>query len=273
MPHHWFQIARAEQEGRERTAQELEAAHAGMTRLRQELERKERQLTKAQLDLHNLGRQRFSPEDVAYWFFRLNGCLTTRDFILHPERRGSQRTDADLLAVRFPYRQEQSLVDDDFFRSQQKPTLMLVEVKAGKCQFNGPWTDPKAGNLYDVVRAIGFLTPRDLRRATDEVYARGRHTSALAEIVLIAIGNQPNHKLAKELPGSLQFTWEQTLEFLWGRFVTYHKQKAHHPQWDLAGNELFDLAGSARRDQREFVTAVCAKFSIHPAPTDLNQQT
>ncbi len=46
------------------------------------------------------------PEKIAYWFFRLNGFLTIENFVVHPELISdgtSQRTDADILAVRFPY--------------------------------------------------------------------------------------------------------------------------------------------------------------------------
>jgi hypothetical protein len=39
-----------------------------------------------------------SPESVAYWFFRLNGCLTIVNFVVHPDlaredEPRSQRTD------------------------------------------------------------------------------------------------------------------------------------------------------------------------------------
>lgn len=44
------------------------------------------------------------PEKVAYWYLHLNGFLQMEDFYVHPSRRGSALTDADLLAVRFPYR-------------------------------------------------------------------------------------------------------------------------------------------------------------------------
>lgn len=54
---------------------------------------------------------RFSPEKVAYWYFRLNGFLQIENFVVHPSSRGGQRTDADLLAVRFPYRAER-LIDN-----------------------------------------------------------------------------------------------------------------------------------------------------------------
>ncbi len=51
------------------------------------------------------------PEKVAYWYFRLNGFLQIENFVVHPTRQGSQRTDADLLAIRFPDRKE-FLYDD-----------------------------------------------------------------------------------------------------------------------------------------------------------------
>ena len=44
---------------------------------------------------------RLDPEKVAYWYFRLNGFLQIENFVVHPERRGSQRTDADLHGLRY----------------------------------------------------------------------------------------------------------------------------------------------------------------------------
>jgi hypothetical protein len=46
---------------------------------------------------------RLSCEKVAYWYLRLNGFLQIENFYVHPAGRGGARTDADLLAVRFPY--------------------------------------------------------------------------------------------------------------------------------------------------------------------------
>jgi hypothetical protein len=77
-------------------------------------------------------------EDVAYWFFRLNGCLTTRNFVVYPEQQRArpQLTEADLLAVRFPWRQEQNMVDHPLV-ARPRATLFLVEIKrSGPCQFN-----------------------------------------------------------------------------------------------------------------------------------------
>ena len=37
-------------------------------------------------------------EALAYWYFRLNGSLTTANFVIHDEGGAGQRTDADILA-------------------------------------------------------------------------------------------------------------------------------------------------------------------------------
>lgn len=47
-----------------------------------------------------------NPEKVAHWYLRLNGFLQIENFYVHPSGRGGARTDADLLAVRFPFRAE-----------------------------------------------------------------------------------------------------------------------------------------------------------------------
>ena len=104
-----------------------------------------------------------SPEDVAYWFFRLNGCLAIKNFIVHPDTGGGQRTDADLIAVRFPHRQElltsdQPMEDHDLFtEGSHRISAHFVEVKAGVCRLNGPWTNPKKRNLQRVLYAMGFF--------------------------------------------------------------------------------------------------------------------
>ena len=38
-----------------------------------------------------------TPEALAYWYFRLNGFLTTANFVIHDEGGAGQRTDADIL--------------------------------------------------------------------------------------------------------------------------------------------------------------------------------
>lgn len=43
-------------------------------------------------------------EQAASWYFRLNGFLSIPGYVVHPDQlRRFPRTEADLMAVRFPY--------------------------------------------------------------------------------------------------------------------------------------------------------------------------
>src|SRR4051812_7707383 len=85
-----------------------------------------------------------TPEQDAYWYFRLNGCLTITNFVLHPDlinpgEKLTQRTDADILAVRFPHRQElltseHPMVDARVFDGQAKIDIVIAEVKSSLCR-------------------------------------------------------------------------------------------------------------------------------------------
>lgn len=105
------------------------------------------------------------PEKVAYWYFRLNGFLQIENFVVHPERRGSQRTDADLLGVRFRHRAEFlfdhriPMIDDKYLSlTRRLDDVAIVEVKRNQpCSLNGPWTDPDRRNVHRVLAAIGCI--------------------------------------------------------------------------------------------------------------------
>src|ERR1700738_2672654 len=107
--------------------------------------------------------ERLDPEKVAYWYFRLNGFFQIENFVVHPERRGGQRTDADLLAVRFPWRAERLFDDPNDMRadderglalSRERIDALIVEVKTNQpCPLNGPWTRQDRQNVHLVLAA------------------------------------------------------------------------------------------------------------------------
>ena len=119
--------------------------------------------------------RRLDPERVAYWYLRLNGFLQIENFVVHPERRGSQRTDADLLGVRFRHRAEfafdhgEPMADDErLFLSPRFDDVVIVEVKTNQpCTLNGPWTKPEAQNVHRVLAAIGCLTRENIPDAAE----------------------------------------------------------------------------------------------------------
>ena len=99
--------------------------------------------------------QMLNAEKVAYWYFRLNGFLQFENFVVHPEKRGSQRTDADLVGVRFRHRKEfafdhpHPMPDDERLELSPRFTdVVIVEVKTSQpCTLNGPWTNPERKNV------------------------------------------------------------------------------------------------------------------------------
>lgn len=202
-----------------------------------------------------------TPEDVAYWFFRLNGCLTIQNFLVHPDQKGPARTDADLLALRFPWRREQDMRDHRLFEDRDLPSLLLVEVKSGgACKLNGPWTDPEAGNLGRILSAVGCYEQAEIEKVADALYRRGAYRGGSVDASLIAVAEYGSEELKRISPLSQQLLWDEILRFIFERFQRYRTQKANHPQWDSAGQLLYELAKDARRDVDLFKQGVRGAF-------------
>src|SRR3954468_19994651 len=89
-------------------------------------------------------------ERLAHWFFRLNGFLTTSNFVLHADEGVGQRTDVDVLGVRFPHRAENQIrpmADHATFADTARVQLVFAETKRTVCRLNPAWTDSARGNL------------------------------------------------------------------------------------------------------------------------------
>jgi hypothetical protein len=214
-------------------------------------------------------------ERLAYWFFRVNGFLTIENFVVHREEGGSQGTDADLLGVRFPHRQELRLDDDRFMRDyphfdavyagpDPKPLLALVEVKADECALNGPWTQPRRGNMQRVLRAAGLLAgEEEVARAAARLYdnpggdnrGHNAYDGPSCYVRMYAVGDRVPRGFALRHPNVVTLTWRQILAFLHRRFRDYQRQKADHKQWDDVGRALWDAA-LARESVDDFVADV-----------------
>lgn len=195
---------------------------------------------------------RLDPERVAYWYLRLNGFLQIDNFVVHPTLYGGQRTDADLIGVRFPHRAER-LIDnpDDLMADDQdglqlssdKIDVVIAEVKTGRCALNGPWTDVEARNIQRVLAAIGCLPEDQIEPAAAALYQTASFDARPdLRIRLVLLGREPDTDLAQRYAGITQVTWTDALAFIQDRFVRYSRQKAQTNQWDTTGNELKHLA-------------------------------
>jgi hypothetical protein len=195
---------------------------------------------------------RLDPEKVAYWYFRLNGFFQIENFVVHPERRGGQRTDADLLAVRFPFRAERLFDDpndimvDDVQRlalSDDLIDVVIAEVKTNQpCTLNGPWTQQDRQNVHRVLAAIGCLPPDRIEAVATGIYRAGYHRSDRLRIRLVAVGRDRSEALAAPYPEVTQVLWAEMLAFIWDRFHRYRQQKTQVDQWDAEGRKIKRLA-------------------------------
>ncbi|SRR6266851_3911131 len=204
-------------------------------------------------------------EKLASWYFRLNGFMTIESFILHDRSsKGlAQRTDADILGVRFPFRQELDMQDDLRFRNQpEKPLFIIGEIKSGECKLNGPWTDPLKQNLQYVLGAIGGFEPRIIDKVATALHTKYVYEDELRKVQLLAIGSRLNVEYQRDRKGLDQLLFIEMLAFVYRRFHDFRMQKRDHKQWDNVGNYLY---AEAEHDEAVFVSTVLRAAGLHLA--------
>ena len=199
---------------------------------------------------------------VAEWYCRLNGFLSIPGFIVHLDethavdsasgRPRAARTEADLIGVRFPNSQEviagRTMQDDPALISphdrapQTVPMFVLVEVKAGVCRMNGPWTDRNAKNMQRVIRRLGFAeSARHVDEIAESLYAEAAWKGRSAIIQYICIGGRKNPQLAREHRGLVQIDWAEIGAFFHRRFTDFPEKLPSgyvHDQWPAFGREF-----------------------------------
>ena len=211
----------------------------------------------------------FKPEVLALWYLRLNGVFTIPNFILHPSRRGSARTDADIAGVRYPFRAEFSDehgLDDEWFEAHsQKPCAILAEIKTGECAINGPWSSPDAANVNQALADLGWYSQTEIPNAAQHLYQSGVYDGATLLCSLLCIGNSQSATVQERYPMVPQRTWSQIIDWIFDRFDRYRYRKTDHSQWDIAGHVLWDDFQSSHGSKSSFVTALRRRFLLPPA--------
>ncbi len=199
-------------------------------------------------------------EEIAYWFFRLNGCATITNFVLHRDTRGPQKTEFDIVAVRFPFRLElpgaaRPMEDHTCFCFPSKHVrLILAEVTAKPCKLNPPWTDPSCRNMQRVLSHLGVVLAEDIEEAAESLYRSREFKNDHLWISLFCIGTKRGN--GPELqPPVVQLLWEEVLGFIYSRMRDYRRPKADKPQWDETGQRLYGLA-QERGNEQGFIAAV-----------------
>jgi hypothetical protein len=213
--------------------------------------------SRSERSVATLAVDRLNPEKVAYWYFRLNGFFQIESFVVHPTRRGGQRTDADLLAVRFPHRAERLFDDPNDVMADDVQGLALssayidvviAEAKTNQpCTLNGPWTRHDRQNVHRVLAAIGCLPRDQIEQAAADIYRAGVHVSSRlgSRVRLVAVGRERSAELSAAYPDVLQLTWPEILAFIWDRLHRYRQQKTQVDQWDAQGRKIKRLAAQS----------------------------
>ncbi|MFC1836477.1 hypothetical protein ACFL2Q_17435 [Thermodesulfobacteriota bacterium] len=185
-------------------------------------------------------------ERLAYWYFRLNGCATIENFIVHPEEGSAQETEVDIIAIRFPFRAERltnpMLDDEQVFPLDHRIKILLVEVKESRCGLNKSWRAPERRNMERLVKAIGPFPEDMLKPVAHELYATGSYKDSVFLMRLVCVGKEINLGIANERKGVLQLTWTQILDFICHRIKSYPAQKRSHQQWCHDGAYLYEQA-------------------------------
>ncbi len=171
-------------------------------------------------------------EDVASFYFRLNGFFAIPGFILHPDEPSEySRTDLDLFAVRFPFSSEiidkRKMVDDSIITklygdSPNRILFILVEVKAGKCKINGPWSDKTKRNMEIVIRRMGFDNfendEEKILSIAEEMYKESRWENEEYILQYLTVGERETTGLQRKHPKLVQITYKVMAKFFLSRF-------------------------------------------------------
>ena len=126
-----------------------------------------------------------------------------------------------------------------------------MEVKAGICELNGPWTKPEKGNLQRVLYALGFLPESEVKSAATTLYERFEYGNDKIIVRFTAVGRDRTND--RRLAGAPQLSWDEILRWIQSRFIEYQQQKAAHSQWKGVGHRLYKTAVEHALDVDAFV--------------------
>lgn len=200
-------------------------------------------------------------EQVAAWYFRLNGFFLISGFIVHIDNPDAveqddgslrhARTEADFMGVRFPFSRENvndRVMQDDALVTGMggdakvpKPLFVLVEVKAGECKMNGPWSNPERKNMERAVRRLGFAAQeQQVDEIAQAMYSDARWENQTHVLQYICVGKKRSRALSAKYRHLVQINWHDIGDFLLKRFSGFPEKlpSGHvHEQWPDFGRK------------------------------------
>jgi hypothetical protein len=194
-------------------------------------------------------------ELLATWYLRFNGYFTTADFTVHPNfRKQAGGTDADILAVRFPFSEEYqrrfNFVRDPELIRPDRTDFLICEVKAGPCNINAQtWGDPTRENVEYAIRWMGFESdPKRIKIFAKDVYDKGECDLPDKRVRFVCFGSKQNSQLKAKFPCLHEVYHLRLIEFLRQRFSTECYQITRD-NWDKDIIEFAELVRVGSNDE------------------------
>lgn len=203
--------------------------------------------------------QKMDAEELAYWYFRLNGFFSITNFVVHPNLGHNQITDVDIYGVRFPYRAElldKPMEDDSIFtKHSDKPYIILAEVKTKTCKINNSWLKKDNKSLEFIISALGTHKKVNIENIAINLYEYGYYEDDYYLISLVCVGDRKNDRISEVYRAIPQITWSSMLKFIYNRFKKYRLEKSAHPQWTPVGKKLYKRCFESS-NEKDFISSI-----------------
>jgi hypothetical protein len=220
-------------------------------------------------------------EEVVVWFLRLNGVFTIQNFVVHPDKVSrTPLAEADVLGIRMSnsfegvnrsgskpvsMKDHETLINASRSGTVERNLALIVEVKSGRCNINGPWSDVRAeeakfrSNMERALGRIGCFNRQEVGAAAAEMNKNLRYESQVFVAQYFSFGREKNFDLAARYPRLIQLTFEDIANFLHQRFSKFPEklpQAIEIDQWPGFGDRFRTWLSIGRRDPIQCTRAV-----------------
>jgi hypothetical protein len=198
-------------------------------------------------------------EDIAYWYLRLNGFLCLRNFLVHGGRRGDDRTEIDVVGVRFRHRREhlsKPMLDDDWVELAARMIVVFCDAKKGASDFNPAWLKQQRRTIESFLALVGVIPEGLWDTTARELYDNGRsEPSPDLIITALLVHHDPQQQVSLRWKAAMVVQLGHALQFVHRRFKSYDVVKRSHEQWERSGHLLWQLYDRLRSSEDDFVKA------------------
>jgi hypothetical protein len=193
-------------------------------------------------------------EELVEWYLRLNGYFVIPNFILHPLLPGgSQRTEVDLLGVRFPHqieivcnseRQKVRMENDGNLVNDEFVDCLIVSVKGVRSEAEVNKSMKDFQNLRDIIRRFGVVhSEKDVDKVASELLRDKKSVWNHFQTRFLAVAGKHNGYSTTK-----QIIFREIVEFILERFRSYCHHKVDTEQWEGVGKRILSNCQKSSQD-------------------------